>query len=350
MPMPNTAGFPDGFANQKQLDEWLTIPSAELIEFTATLGARLMILGAGGKMGPTLCRLAKRAVDAADRSLDVIAVSRFTDTAAREQLERHGINTISADLLDRDAVQSLPDSRDIINLTGMKFGTATNPERTWAINTLVPAMICERYPESRIVALSTGNVYPLVSVAEGGATEDQPLTPMGEYANAAIARERIYQHYSNGNGTRIARIRLNYAVEMRYGVLIDVANRVWNKQPIDVSNGWFNCIWQGDANEMIIRSLDLVSSPASVWNLSCQKPVSVRRVAERFGELFNKQPIIKGREASDALICNPSKLCEKLGIPQTPLDQIIEWTARWIESGGPQHGKATGFEVRDGVY
>jgi len=335
---------------EDELMDRLTRPSDELKRFVSALKGPLMVLGAGGKMGPSLCVLAKRAAVEAGHALSVIAVSRFTDADARNALEEHGINTISADLLDREAVEKLPDAPNVVNMTGLKFGTSTNPGLTWATNTIGPAMVLERYRNSRIVAMSTGNVYPLVPVTDGGATEDQPLTPLGEYANAAIARERICEYFSQRNGTPVARIRLNYAVELRYGVLVDIGSRVWNGQSIDLTNGWFNCIWQGDANEMILRSLDLASVPASAWNLSSPNPLPVRGVAETFGRLLDREPVFEGTEAPDALICNPSKLCAKLGPPTTPVDHVIEWTAYWIQSGGRNLGKKTGFEVRDGVY
>ncbi len=335
---------------ETQLIEQLTRPSDALKTFVSTLNGRLLVLGAGGKMGPTLCLLAKRAADEAGHPLEVIAVSRFTNKQAQDELNDLGITTVPADLLNRDAVLALPDAPNVINMTGLKFGTSTHPGLTWAMNTLAPALVAERYAQSRIVALSTGNVYPLVPMIEGGATEEQSLTPLGEYANAAVARERIYEYFSNLNGTSIARIRLNYAVELRYGVLVDIGMRVRESKPIDVTNGWFNCIWQGDANEMIIRSLALATSPASAWNLSCPKPLSVRAIAQRFGKLFDKEPILEGNEAPDALVCNPSKLCATLGTPTTPLDQVVHWTAHWIRSGGTNLGKKTGFEVRDGSY
>lgn len=336
--------------NEDQLLDLLTRPSDALKEFVVTLEGPLIVLGAAGKMGPSLCVLAKRAADEAGRPLEVIAVSRYTNPSSRDWLNERGITTVVADLLDRESVNALPEGPDVINLTGLKFGTSTNPGLTWATNTLAPALITERYTTSRITALSTGNVYPLVRVADGGATEEQPLTPVGEYANAAIARERIHEYSSNLRGTPIALIRLNYAVELRYGVLVDIATRVWENKPINTANGWFNCIWQGDANEMILRSLALASSPRSVWNLSSPAPLRVRNVAETFGRLFGRTPQLEGTEAPDALICNPSKLCTELGPPTTPLDLVIEWTAQWVQSGGASLGKATGFEVRDGVY
>jgi nucleoside-diphosphate-sugar epimerase len=244
----------------------------------------------------------------------------------------------------------LPDAENVVNLTGLKFGTSQNPGLTWATNTLGPVLIAERYSRSRIVALSTGNVYPLVPVAGGGAREEQPRTPLGEYGNAAVARERIFEYFSHRNGTRIALIRLNFAVELRYGVLVDIGRQVWEGKAVDVTNGWFNCIWQGDANDLILRALHLATSPASVWNLSRPGPLSVRHIAERFGELLDRRPQFTGEEAKDAFICNPEKLCERLGPPPTPLDRVMEWTAHWIRQEGTNWNRPTHFEVRDGQY
>jgi dTDP-4-dehydrorhamnose reductase len=348
--MMNLPENPDIVRTEEQLLNVLTRPTDALVEFVSTVESPLLVLGAGGKMGPSLCVLAKHAAEQAGHALEIIAVSRFTDSKSRDWLTGRGIKTRSADLLDREATDALPDAPNIINLTGLKFGTSTNPALTWATNTLGPALIAERYKHSRIVAMSTGNVYPLVPITEGGATEEQPLTPMGEYANAAVARERIFEYFAQRNGTAIALIRLSFAVELRYGVLVDIASRVWEGKPIRVANGWFNCIWQGDANEMILRALALASSRASAWNLSSPSPLSVRRVADHFGELFGKAVILEGSEAPDGFVSNSSKLCAKLGAPRTPLDQVIEWTAHWIQSGGTNLGKKTSFEVRDGVY
>jgi nucleoside-diphosphate-sugar epimerase len=328
----------------------LTTPSDALVEFIRALPSPLLVLGAGGKMGPSLCGLARRAAELAGHRLDILAVSRFTDSRARQWLEDRGVKTISADLLDRTAVQSLPDAPNVINLTGLKFGTAQNPALTWATNTIGPMLAAERFTRSRIVALSTGNVYPLVPVAGGGAREDHPLTPLGEYANAAVARERVFEYLSQHNGTPIALIRLNFAVELRYGVLVDIARRVWSGQPVDITNCAFNCIWQGDANDMILRALALATSPARARNLSHPVALRVRAVAQRFGELFGKSVQLTGQEAADAFLCNPTEICARLGPPPTPLETVMQWTAHWIRDGGVLWNKSTHFEVRNGAY
>jgi nucleoside-diphosphate-sugar epimerase len=330
--------------------ERLTRPSPALVEFIASVSSPLVVLGAGGKMGPTLCVLARRAAEAAGHSLEVIAVSRFSDPSVRRWLESAGVKVISADLLEREAMCSLPDAEEIIYLLGLKFGTAQNPALTWAVNTLPPAHVAERYPRARTVALSTGNVYPLVPVTEGGAREDHPLTPVGEYANAAIARERLFEYFSAKQGSRVALLRLSFAVELRYGVLVDIGRRVWEERPIDLVNGTVNWIWQGDANELILRALPLASAPAQAWNLTHPEPLCVREVAAQFGELFQKEPRFTGREAGDSLLSNPDKLCARLGRPPTSAGQVIAWIAGWIREGGASLNKPTHFEVRDGQY
>jgi nucleoside-diphosphate-sugar epimerase len=330
--------------------ELLTRPSPALVEFISRVSSPLVVLGAGGKMGPTLCVLARRAADAAGHALEVIAVSRFSDPVSRRWLETAGVKVISADLLEREAMRSLPDAENLIYLLGLKFGTSQNPALTWAVNTLPPAHVAERYPRARIVALSTGNVYPFVPVTEGGAREDHPLTPVGEYANAAIARERLFEYFSAKQGTPVALLRLSFAVELRYGVLVDIGQRVWEERPIDLVNGTVNWIWQGDANDLILRALPLASSPAGAWNLTHPEPLRVREVATQFGELFHKEPRFTGHEAGDSLLSTPAKLCARLGRPPTPPEQVIAWIAGWIRNGGANWNKPTHFEVRDGQY
>jgi nucleoside-diphosphate-sugar epimerase len=342
--------LPDKIESEAELDEFLTRPSAALLDFIKTVPSPLLILGAGGKMGPTLAVLARRAADAANHPLEVVAASRFSDPNARTWLEKHNVRALQADLTRAQDFQTLPDSNALIYLVGQKFGTSQNPAATWAINTIVPARIAERYPKARIVALSTGNVYPLSKATGGGSVETDPLTPAGEYANATVGRERIFEFYSHLQNTRVALLRLFYAVELRYGVLVDIAGKVHKQEPIELANGYFNCIWQGDANELALRTLDLATCPPSVWNLCRPEIFSVREVAHQFGKRFGVAPRLIGIEAPTALLGNSSQLCGKLGPPSVSLQMMLEWIAHWVAQGGRALGKPTHFEVRDGKY
>lgn len=342
--------FPERIESVEALDEIMTRPQSELIDFIKTLSSPLLILGAGGKMGPSLAWLARRAADAAGHELDIVTVSRFSDAQAREWLEAHRIITLQCDLFDRQAVDQLPDTQNLIYMVGLKFGTMQQPATTWAANTLIPAQIAERYPKARIVALSTGNVYPLAPVGSTGWSEFAALTPVGEYSNSAVARERIFQFFSERNGTAITLIRLSYALDLRYGVLVDIAQKVYAEQPVDVTMGYFNCIWQGDANDLIIRSATLANSPPTVLNVTGTGFVSVRDIAARFGVLMKRPVHIAGVEAETALLSNTALLVASLGEPATPLDAVIQWTAHWIMNDGPSLHKPTHFEVRDGAF
>ena len=335
---------------EAELEDALARPRPILIKAIRSVQTPLLILGAGGKMGPTLAVLARRAADEAGHPLRIIAVSRFSDGRAREWLRGHGVEVCEADLLERESFARLPEAENIIYLVGLKFGTAQNPALTWAINTLPPAYTVERYLKARIVALSTGNVYPMVPVKSGGATEDQPLTPLGEYANAAVARERVFEYCSRKHDTAVALIRLNYAVELRYGVLVDIARHVWTEAPIDLRNGYFNCIWQGDANEMILRALPLASTHASAWNLTLPGIASVRETASAFGRLLGKAPRFVNTESDTALLSNAGRICAQLDRPATTLEAMIEAIAPWVRNGGRYLDKPTHFEVRDGTY
>lgn len=346
----NRASTLDPIRTEAELGDVLTTPRPGLVEFIRSVSSPLLLLGAAGKMGPTLAVLARRAAEAANHPLEVIAVSRFSDTGVRSWLEQRGVPTLQVDLLDRASVQRLPNSQNVIYLAGMKFGTAANPSLTWAINTLAPAHVMERYITARMVALSTGNVYPLVSMATRGATEGHPLTPLGEYANAAVARERIFEYHSRKYRTPLALIRLNYAVELRYGVLVDIARKVWNNETIDISNGWFNCIWQGDANEMILRALLLAESPPQAWNLTGAEPLRVRDVATTFGHLLDREVRLDGVECETAILSDSTRMLTRLGNPVTSPDTMMRWIAHWVKSGGRSLGKPTRFEVRDGQY
>jgi dTDP-4-dehydrorhamnose reductase len=342
--------FPSEIKSESELDDILTEPGPELKAYIRTVQSPLLIFGAGGKMGPTLAVMAKRAAEMAGHPLEVIAVSRFSDAAARVWIELHGVRALSCDLLDREAVRHLPATHNLIYLVGYKFGTAATPSTTWAMNTLVPSNIAEHYAKARIVALSTGNVYPMTSVARGGADETAPLTPLGEYPNAAIARERIFEFHAIRNNTPLCLLRLFYAVELRYGIVAELARAVASGDPIDVTTGSFNCIWQRDANDMILRSLTLASYPPTVYNLCQVETFSVRNVAADLGERLGVAPLFHGTEASTALLGNAASIRKVLGPAPTPMEKILDWTAQWIKSGGRDLHKPTSYAVRDGVY
>ncbi len=342
--------FPERIETVAALNEVMTRPQTALIEFIQTLPSPLLILGAGGKMGPTMAVLARRAADAAGHNLEVIAVSRFSDTQARKSLEIHGVQTRACDLFDRESLRTLPDAANVIYLVGLKFGTSNNPALTWAANTLIPANVAERYPQARIAVLSTGNVYPMASVSGTGWTEAAALTPLGEYANSAVARERIFEYESAQHGTPIMLVRLSYALDLRYGVLVDIAQKIWSGQPVDLTSGFLNCIWQGDANSHVIRSLALASSPPTALNLTGSDVVSVRKAAVRFGELMGHPVTFTGQEANTALLSDTTLLRSRLGSPTMPLDTVLRWTADWIMHDGYVLNKPTHFEVRDGAF
>ena len=346
----STFSLPEVITDEAQLEDVLSRPSRPLVEFITQVRSPLLILGAGGKMGPTLAVLAHRAAVEAGHSLRVVAVSRFQNAAVRESLESRGVETIACDLFDREAVAGLPEASDIIYLVGVKFGTSQNPSLTWAANTVIPTHIAVRFPAARIVALSTGNVYPLVPVTTGGATEDMPLTPLGEYANSAVARERLFEFHSRQRGTPMVLVRLNYALDLRYGVLHDLARRIWSGEAIDLASGYVNCIWQGDANDCILRALSLAASPPLPLNLTGPEVLSVRKVATRLAELMGKPVKFSGRESDLALLNNPARACQLLGPPSTPLETVMRWTAQWIMQGGASWNKPTHFEVSDGRY
>ncbi|PQO41083.1 NAD-dependent epimerase/dehydratase family protein [Blastopirellula marina] len=348
--MTSSAEIPKTIVDESQLDDWLTTPSRELVEFVRTLTGDILILGAGGKMGPSLAVLAKRAIDQAGTGAAVIAVSRFSDAASRRWLDERGVVTHSADLLDRQAVADIPDAANVLYMVGTKFGTSQNPSFTWAINTVASSNVMERFAAARLVALSTGNIYPFVPVESGGATEEGPVGPVGEYANAALGRERMFQYFSSRNGTPVTLMRLNYAVDLRYGVLTDIGLRVYSGEPVDVRNGYLNCIWQGDANDAIIRALDVAKSPPRLLNLTGPETLSVRTIATEFARLLDRPVEFTGEEDESALLSNSAKCCELLGPPQTSTEMMIRWTADWLRSGGRLLNKPTHFEVRDGKF
>jgi len=344
--------WPSTVETEAVLEEVLTRPSARLIASIRSWASPLVLLGAGGKMGPTLAVLARRAAEAAGHRLEVIAVSRFSDADARTWLEDRGVRTVTCDLLAPDAgpLRALPDTTNLAYLVGVKFGTSKSPATTWAMNTLVPARVCERYAGARVVALSTGNVYPMSEVSRGGSLEGDPLTPVGEYANAAVARERVFEFCVRQHGVKIALIRLFYAVELRYGVPVDIATQVRDGVPIQLANGAFQCIWQGDANEAVLRALSVAQTEPSAWNLCRPEVYSVRDLATEFGRLLGRAPELAGTESATALLGNPGRLVSELGEPAVGMDRMMAWIADWVRRGGRNLGRPTHFETRDGRY
>ncbi|MCB0714063.1 MAG: NAD(P)-dependent oxidoreductase [Ignavibacteriae bacterium] len=335
---------------EQELDLLLSEPNERLGHTLSKLESPILILGANGKMGPTLSLLAKRSLELVGVEKKIVAISRFGDAEGRNWFEKHGIETQICDLLSRNEVNALPDSANILYMAGRKFGTQQQPSLTWSMNTLPPSYICERFTNARIVALSSGAVYPMVPVRGGGSTERDPLTPPGEYANACVARERMFEYYSEKQGTKIALIRLNYAVEPRYGVLVDIALKVYRREPVDLTMGYLNCIWQRDANDMILRSFDLASSPATPLNLTGLEIFSVRSLAEMFGKHFGHPPQFTGSESDHALLNNASATIQRLGEPEMSIEKMVRIVANWITTGGRLLGKPTHFEVRDGSY
>ncbi|HWR49569.1 MAG TPA: NAD(P)-dependent oxidoreductase [Bryobacteraceae bacterium] len=336
--------------NETELEEILSRPSAADIAFFRELKGDLLILGVAGKMGPSLAHRAVRAASEAGSTICVTGVARFSDPEVKRQLEAWGVRTIAADLLEDKVLSGLPDAPNVIHMAARKFGTSGNAYLTWAMNTLLPARVAERYRGSRIVSFSTGNVYPLVPIAQGGATEAVQPAPIGEYAQSALGRERMFEYFSARYGTPVTVLRLNYAIDLRYGVLLDIASKVFDGRPVDVAMGMVNVIWQGDANSVTLRSLGLCSSPPQLLNLTGPETLSVRSLARRFGAIFGREPVIEGAEAPNALLNDASRCHRLLGYPEIGIDQMIEWTAAWVSAGGARWDKPTHFEVRDGKF
>jgi nucleoside-diphosphate-sugar epimerase len=334
----------------EELDDQLSHPSEADVAALDRLDGDLLILGAGGKMGPSLSRLARRSSDQARVSKRIIAVSRFADKNLRRQFSEHHIETISCDLLEPGALAKLPDAGNVIFMAARKFGTTGAEHLTWAMNAFLPGLVAERYRNSRIVTFSTGNVYPLKHVSEGGCVESDPVDAQGEYAQSALGRERMFAYGSHRWGTPVAMLRLNYAVELRYGVLVDVALAVFEQRPVDLRMGHVNVIWERDANSYCLRSFPYCQSPPFVLNVTGPETLSVRALAEEFGRRFGLRPIFSGQESDTAVLSNAGKAHELFGRPTVSAEQAVDWVADWISNGGPVLNKPTHFATRDGRF
>jgi nucleoside-diphosphate-sugar epimerase len=335
---------------EAELEEILSRPSDADAVAIAQLAGDLLILGAGGKMGPSLARRARRAAEKAGVRKRIVAVARFSDNRLREKLAADGIEILAADLLHPGALSQLPDIPNVIFMAARKFGTTGSEDLTWAMNTYLPGLVAERYRGSRIVAFSTGNVYPLRNALYGGAVESTPAAPESEYAQSALGRERMFEYGSRQWGTPVSILRLNYAIDLRYGVLLDIGTAVFERRPIDLRMALVNVIWQGDANSICLRSLAHCQSPPLFLNLTGPETLSVRYIAEEFGRRFCVQPTFSSEEMPTALLSNAAKAHQMFGYPTVTVSEMIDWTAAWISSGGARLNKPTHFEVRDGKF
>jgi nucleoside-diphosphate-sugar epimerase len=338
--------WPATIEDEATLEEVLSRPDPALVADLAAAPGDILVLGAAGKMGPTLCRLAKRA----DPARRVVAVARWSEDGLRARMESWGIECIAADLMDRAALAALPDAPNVVFMAARKFGSTGNEALTWAMNVLLPAMVAERYAGARIVFFSTGNVLPLVPVMSGGATEDTPPAPVGDYAASCLGRERVFQHAAATRGTPCFGIRLNYAIDLRYGVLADIATKVRDGVPVPLAMGHANVIWQGDANAWTLRALARCATDCPILNVTGPETVSVRQVAAEFARRMGREAAFAGAEAPDALLSNAARAFALFGYPQVPLGRMLDWVAGWVARGGRSLGKATKFEVRDGRF
>lgn len=340
----------DSIRDVPQLERLLSEPAEGVVETMRRLEGDLLVLGAGGKIGPTLCRMARRGSEAAGTPRRVIGVERHATPEMQAEFRSHNLELIGCDVLDRQQLAALPEAPNVVYMAAMKFGSTGQEALTWALNVYLPGMVCERFPHSRIVAFSTGNVYGMTAVDGAGSVETDPLRPDGDYATSCTGRERIFSYFSLALGIPVALIRLNYANELRYGVLVDLAQEVMTGEPIDLTMGYFNAIWQGDASAMTLRALDHVASPPRVVNVAGPERLSVRQIAEEFGRLLDRPVRFTGREAADALLSDGRLGYELLGRPRISVEQMVRWIADWQLRGGPTLGKPTHFQTRDGKF
>jgi NAD dependent epimerase/dehydratase family len=341
---------PMDIVSTAELENVLSVPTPEVVAMFSRLTGDVIVLGVGGKMGPTLAYMAKRAIEEAGTSSRVIGVSRFSNPAEKQKLEAWGIKTIAGDLMDAALIDSLPDSEQVVFMAGMKFGATGNESLTWAMNTLLPAGICRRYAKSRITAFSTGNVYGLVPLHSGGSIETDTPNPKGEYAMSCLGRERTFEYFSKIQGTKISLLRLNYACELRYGVLVDLAIKIKRGETIDLSMPMANVIWQRDANVQALLSLEYADDPPFILNIAGPEQISVRRVCEQLGALLDKPATFSGQEQSEAILNNGQKGHRLFGYPTRSINTVIRYVAQWVKQDGEMIGKPTKFEVCDGKF
>jgi nucleoside-diphosphate-sugar epimerase len=341
---------PKTIESVEHLEELLSDPGETVVEMMRRLEGDILFLGAGGKIGPSLARMARRASDIAGTSRRIIAISRFTAADEEANLNRHGIETIRCDLLDEAAVAQLPGAANVVYLAGLKFGSAERLPDTWALNTYLPSVVCRKFSESRIVAFSTGAVYGLTGRAGGGSRETDAPAPIGEYAMSCLGRDRMFEYFSRASDIPVVLIRLFYACELRYGVLVDLARSILAGDPIDLAMGYFNVIWQGDNNAMALLAFEHVASPPFIINVTGPEVLSIREVAEEMGRLLDKAPKFRGTEQNMTCLGNVGKVHQLFGAPRVSARQLMEWAADWVKRGNIYLGKPTHFEVRDGKY
>lgn len=334
----------------RRMEERALTPHPRLLKDMESLDGDILILGAGGKMGPALATQLRLALDALGKKNRVLAVSRFSRPDMKERLEKAGVITIAADLLNEEELKELRRCENVIYMVGTKFGTSENEHFTWAMNTYLPGRVAETFRESRIVVFSTGNVYPFVPVSSGGSLETDPPDPVGEYAQSCLGRERMFEHFSHRYSTPVLLFRLNYAVDFRYGILLEVATAVRDSRPVDVTTGHANVIWQPDANEIALRSILHCSTPPRRFNVTGPETVSIRWLAHRFAERFGVEPRFSGEEAPTALLSNASQVHATFGYPHVPLAKMVDLVATWVEQGGETLDKPTHFQTRTGEF
>jgi len=337
-------------ANLAELEDRLSEPTPGVVAALASVPGDILLLGVAGKMGPSLARMLHRGSVAAGVQRRIIGVARFSAGHVKDELESEGIETIRCDLLDQEAVRRLPDAPNVFYLAGMKFGSVGREALTWAMNTYLPAVICKRFPGSRMVALSTGNVYGLRAVDTGGSVESSPLEPVGEYAMSCLGRERMFQYFSTGLRMPAVLIRLNYACDLRYGVMVDLAQRVWHQQAVDLGMGYFNTIWQGDANVMIVQALTRTSRPPAILNVTGPETLSIRQTCEQLGRIMGRTPRFSSQESGTALLSDARLAIDWFGPPRLTAQALLAWVAEWVMKGGATLNKPTHFEARDGKF